>query len=59
MTDCTIRNYYPGVDPLDLTIHQTFSMIETIGMIESAKAGETNHRATVERQAKQMRLTNG
>lgn len=59
MTDDTIRHYYPGTDPLDLTFHQTFTMLENIGAIEGGKTGEVNHRAAVERQAKQMRLANG
>lgn len=59
MTDAMIRHYFPGVDPMGLTIHQTLSMAECIGSIESAKAGEPDHRGQVERQARQMRLAHG
>ncbi len=58
MIDDTLRHYY-GIDPLSLTIHQSLSMMDSMGMIESGKTGETNHRAIVERQARQARLTNG
>ena len=34
-------------------------MLENINTIETGKAGETDHRATVERESRKMRLING